>query len=450
MSILAMTVIRVHDHPNADALRVYELDAPGVEGLVVVANVERCYAPGDVVAIARVGAVLEDGTKIRKSRLRGVDSFGMALGPVDAAPGDDLTARFGAAAPTAAPGVPDVPLAKWASIEQLHAVRLALQARHEATGEALPRVTYRAKVKVDGTNGAIHALPGELAPGGFAAQSRTRVLTPDSDNYGFAAWAHGPARGFCAGLFARLGRAVVYGEWCGRGIQKRTAISKIERNAFAVFAVQLGDPSRDTARLLVEPARLRALLPAHPDVLVLPWHGEPVELDFSDVERLRAGAERIEAMVAEVEAVDPWVSEVFGLRGLGEGVVLYPQEGVAWDADGSTDRDRYVDLMLKAKGEEHRVNRQRRAAQIDPEVARSVDELVALVVTPARLEQALEQVLGSDVVDVSRMGELLRWVSHDVRKESVAELAAAGLEWAQVSKAVDRAAQRWLRARASR
>ncbi len=155
-------------------------------------------------------------------------------------------------------------------------------------------------------------------------------------------------------------------------------------------------------------------------------------------------------MVAEVEAVDPWVSEVFGLRGLGEGVVLYPQEGVAWDADGSTDRDRYVDLMLKAKGEEHRVNRQRRAAQIDPEVARSVDELVALVVTPARLEQALEQVLGSDVVDVSRMGELLRWVSHDVRKESVAELAAAGLEWAQVSKAVDRAAQRWLRARASR
>jgi tRNA-binding EMAP/Myf-like protein len=444
MSVLAMTVVRVHDHPNADSLRVYELDAPGVEGLVVVANLERRYAVGDVVAIARVGAVLADGTKIRKSRLRGVDSFGMALGPVDAAPGQDLTAHYGQPAAAARSGVPlDVPLAKWASIEQLHAVRFALQARREATGEALPRVTYRAKVKVDGTNGAIHALPG----GAFAAQSRTRLLTPDDDNYGFAAWAHGRAAELCAGLHARLGRAVVYGEWCGRGIQKRTAISRIEGNAFAVFAVQLGDPARDTTRLVVDPERLRALLPAHPDVHVLPWHGEPVELDFADPERLRSGAERIDAMVADVEAADPWVAEVFGLRGLGEGVVLYPVEGVPWDAEGGTDRDRYVDLMFKAKGEEHRVNRQKKAAQIDPEVARGVEEFVALVVTPARLEQGLEQVCGGRV-DLRRMGELLAWVGHDVQKESTAELAAAGLEWKQVAKAVGQAAQRWYRARA--
>lgn len=444
MSILAMTVVRVHDHPNADSLRVYELDAPGVEGLVVVANLERQYAAGDVVAIARVGAVLADGTTIRKSRLRGVDSFGMALGPVDAAPGEDLTHRYGQPTAAAPPGVPgDVALAKWASIEQLHAVRFGLQARQQATGEVLPCVTYRAKVKVDGTNGAIHALPG----GAFAAQSRTRLLTPDDDNYGFAAWAHGRAAELCAGLHARLGRAVVYGEWCGRGIQKRTAISRIEGNAFAVFAVQLGDPARDSTRLVVEPAHLRALLPPHPDVHVLPWHGEPVVLDFAEPERLRAGAARIDAMVADVEAADPWVAEVFGLRGLGEGVVLYPVEGVAFDAEGGTDRDRYVDLMFKAKGEEHRVNRQKRAAQIDPEVARSVEEFAALMVTPARLEQGLVQVLGGRM-ELRRMGELLRWVAHDVQKESTAELAAAGLEWTQVAKAVGQAAQRWYRRRA--
>lgn len=446
MSILAMTVTRVQDHPNADSLRVYELDAPGVSGLVVVANLERAYAVGEVVAVARVGAVLADGTKIRKTRLRGVDSFGMALGPVDAAPGEDLSARFGLAVvpePTERPALaPNVSLAKWASIEQLHAVRFALQQRLELTGDPLPRVAYRAKVKVDGTNGAIHALPD--APG-FAAQSRTRLLGPDDDNYGFAAWAHGAAAELCAGLHARLGRAVVYGEWCGRGIQKRTAISRVERNVFAVFAVQLGDPARETTRLVVDPQRLRALLPEHPDVFVLPWHGEAVELDFADPEHLRAGAERIEAMVAEVETTDPWVAEVFGLRGLGEGVVLYPVEGVAWDAEGGTDRDRYVDLMFKAKGEEHRVNRQKRAVQIDPEVARSVDEFVALVVTPARLEQGLEQVLGGRM-DLRRMGDLLQWVGHDVRKESAAELAAAGLEWKQVAKAVGQAAQRWYKA----
>lgn len=450
MSVLAMTVVRVQDHPNADSLRIYELDAPGVAGLQVVANLERRYAPGDVVAVARVGAVLDDGTKIRKTRLRGVDSFGMALGPVDAAPGEDLSARYcQPAAPSAAPGLPpDLALAKWASIEPLHAVRFALEQRRQLTGEPLPRITVRAKVKLDGTNGAIHALPVEVAPG-FAAQSRTRLLVPDDDNYGFAAWAHGAAADFCAGLHARLGRAVVYGEWCGRGIQKRTAISRVERNVFAVFAIQLGDPACQTTRLVVEPARLQALLPQHPDVFVLPWHGEPVELDFADVERLRAGAERIDAMVAEVETADPWVAEVFGLRGLGEGVVLYPVEGVAFDAAGGTDRDGYVDLMFKAKGEEHRVVRQKRPAQLDPEVARSVEEFVALVVTPARLEQGLEQVLGGRM-DLHRMGELLQWIGHDVQKESVAELAAAGLEWKQVAKPVGQAAQRWYRARAER
>jgi hypothetical protein len=152
-------------------------------------------------------------------------------------------------------------------------------------------------------------------------------------------------------------------------------------------------------------------------------------------------------MVSEVETADPWVAEVFGLRGLGEGVVLYPVEGVAFDAEGGTDRDRYVDLMFKAKGEEHRVVRQKRPAQLDPEVARSVEEFVELMVTPARLEQGLEQVLGGRM-DLHRMGELLQWIGHDVQKESAAELAAAGLEWKQVAKAVSQAAQRWYRARA--
>jgi hypothetical protein len=317
-----------------------------------------------------------------------------------------------------------------------------LQARLDITGEPLPCVTYRAKIKVDGTNAAIHALPE-----GFAAQSHTRILTPEEDNCGFAAWVHAHAQ-WSAELHGRLGRAVVYGEWCGRGIQKRTSISGIDRKVLAVFAVQLGDPARDTARLVVDPARLRALLPAHPDVFVLPWHGEPTVLDFADAERLRAGAERIDAMVAEVEATDPWVAEVFGLRGLGEGVVLYPVEGVEFDAEGGTDRDRYTALMWKAKGEEHRVNRQKRPAQLDPEVARSVEEFVALMVTPARLEQGLTQITGGPM-DMRRMGELLQWVGQDVHAESTAELAAAGLEWKQVAKAVGQAAQRWFRDRAS-
>ncbi|MEM6991241.1 MAG: RNA ligase family protein [Myxococcota bacterium] len=427
-----MTIASVRPHPNADTLRIYTLDAPGTDGLVVVGNLEATYAVGEVVAVARIGARLADGTQIRKARLRGVDSFGLVVDRVDAAPGTELSARFGAA-----PATQGVALAKWSSIELLHHVRTGLAKQHEADDAfTLPKLRYRAKVKLDGTNAAVHALAD-----GVAAQSRTRLLTPQDDNYGFAGWLAANAA-WARGLFPRLGRAVVYGEWCGQGIQKRTAVSRVGRKVFAIFAAQLGDPARGTARLLVDPARLRALVPEHPDVFVLPWHGDPVDLDFGDAASLQRGADQINAMVARVEARDPWVADTLGVEGLGEGVVLYPEMPAEVDEAGTIDRDRYTALMFKAKGEAHRVAKQKKPAQIDPEVARSVAEFVALMVTEARLAQALEEGTGGDV-DMRRLGEFLKAVATDVRKEGVVELEAANLTWKQVASAITARAKAW-------
>lgn len=96
MSIIACTVTADRDHENADRLRVYQVEAPGVESTQVVANKDNVYATGDVVAAALVGTVLPDGTAISKGKIRGVLSFGMLLGKTAAAPGTDLTAEMGA------------------------------------------------------------------------------------------------------------------------------------------------------------------------------------------------------------------------------------------------------------------------------------------------------------------------------------------------------------------
>ncbi len=153
MSVLAMKVLAAHPHPNADALRVYELGAPELSPIVVIANLENVYEVGDVVAVARVGATLADGTQIRKARLRGVDSFGMALGRVDDAPGTDLSARFAAAAP------PDVPVVSWTSIELFHHVRQGVEAAAEVEGATRPvrtfvRLTATSSVLVREASGA--------------------------------------------------------------------------------------------------------------------------------------------------------------------------------------------------------------------------------------------------------------------------------------------------------
>lgn len=69
-------IASVAPHPDADRLRVCEVDAGEAETVQVV-----CGAPnareGLTSAFARVGGRLPDGTKLKKAKLRGVESFGM-------------------------------------------------------------------------------------------------------------------------------------------------------------------------------------------------------------------------------------------------------------------------------------------------------------------------------------------------------------------------------------
>jgi len=51
-------------------------------------------------------------------------------------------------------------------------------------GRAFPIVEYRAKVKLHGSNCAV-----QITEGGIVTQSRTALLTPESDYKGFATWA---------------------------------------------------------------------------------------------------------------------------------------------------------------------------------------------------------------------------------------------------------------------
>ncbi|MFZ5889896.1 MAG: RNA ligase family protein [Myxococcota bacterium] len=435
MPVFVMEVLEVAAHPNADQLRVYAFGGLDGERIQVVANLSNVYAVGDRVAVARVGSELKDGTKIRPARLRGVDSFGMALGVHAGEVGSDISAEFELAesAPVAAQVV------SWPSIELLHHVRAALRTAAELQQVSLPSVSYRCKVKLDGTNAGVQVHPN----GSVVAQSRSSVIDSRADNMGFAAWVE-QHRDYFAAL-ASEEPIVVFGEWCGRGIQKRAAISGIDRKVFVVFALQYGLGTASAARVEVEPERLRALLPEHPDVFVLPWLPARFELDFADDAALEAEADRISELVSAVETCDPWVQETFGVNGLGEGIVLYPQFAEA----GQCDRTRLAELMFKAKGEKHQAVRQKKAAQIAPEVARGIDEFVTLVVTEARLEQGLNEACSGDA-DMASMGTFLKWIAADVQKECQVELTAAGLGWEQVSRAISSRARSWFLARAQR
>jgi phenylalanyl-tRNA synthetase beta chain len=80
-------VLSVAPHPNADKLRVCEVDLgaanhggpAGLDGPATIVCGAPNVAAGQLVAVALPGAVMPDGTKLKAAKLRGVASAGMIL-----------------------------------------------------------------------------------------------------------------------------------------------------------------------------------------------------------------------------------------------------------------------------------------------------------------------------------------------------------------------------------
>lgn len=310
----------------------------------------------------------------------------------------------------------------WPSIGKLHdAQSSALRAR-------LPRVTYRAKVKLHGTNAAIRV----DADGTVTAQSRTKDLTPgkDTDNFGFAAWVDAVVP--C--ITRRAKDYVLFGEWYGCGVQKGVALAQLTTKHFAVFAA-LYD-----GQLLVCPVAIAGLVGGQ-WCDVLNWvrgADNTYVFDFSSDTTNELVVARLNA---EVEAIDkecPWALAVHGLRGPGEGVVLFPEL-----PDEDLILETFARLSFKAKGESHRTSG-KSAASLRAPASGDVVDFVNSVLTPARLDQGVSELLQLGVPrGAANTSQFLKWIGNDVQRECAGELEASSLDWKAVSKILAGRAAKW-------
>lgn len=77
--IVTCKLLEKNRHPDAEKLFVCQVDAGKHGVLQIVTNAVNVQV-GDIVPVALVGAVLADGTQIKKGKLRGVESMGMFCG----------------------------------------------------------------------------------------------------------------------------------------------------------------------------------------------------------------------------------------------------------------------------------------------------------------------------------------------------------------------------------
>src|SRR6184192_3051769 len=88
--VLVSQITASSRHPNADRLTVCEVhEGSGTKRQIVCGATN--YKVGDKVPLALPGTKLPNGTEIRKSKLRGVESEGMLCSPIELGLGDDAS-----------------------------------------------------------------------------------------------------------------------------------------------------------------------------------------------------------------------------------------------------------------------------------------------------------------------------------------------------------------------
>lgn len=325
----------------------------------------------------------------------------------------------------------------WSDIESFHNARRRFQKYPEQLGSN-PVVTYRAKTKLHGTNAGIII----ERDGTVTAMSRTAIITPENDNAGFARWVADNAEAF-AKLAQPDNTMVIFGEWCGPGVQKGVAINQIPERIFAGFAIRTFRDSSPAFPVIVDfsdsPENIAAMLNGIPRAYTIPWFNssETFTVDWTaPAEDLEPVLARINAHVAHVEACDPFCAKEFGIKGIGEGLVFYPTD--------TKFNDRFSNFAFKSKGEKHQVVAHTKPAQADASSAVDTKAFAELVCAPARLEQGARAVTSGELdFSPQHIPTFLKWMHEDVKKECAAELEASGLDEKLAFKAAMAHARNW-------
>jgi len=281
-----------------------------------------------------------------------------------------------------------------------------------------PVITFYGSVKLHGTNAGVCFNPetNELY-----AQSRSRVIDVDKDNAGFAFWVEANKEELakvCSEYVDGLGSLItVFGEWCGGNIQKGVAITGLPK-MFVVFKVKVGE-------VWLMDSEIKNV--TH-DSNMYTVHNFPtysIDIDFNNPD---LSVPELQRITLAVEDKCP-VGEVFGVNGVGEGVVWTSLSG----------------NMFKVKGEKHSSSKVKKLASVDVEKMENVDSFVNYAVTESRLEQGIDVVFTQQSldVDIKLLGDFLKWLMRDIVSEEVDTLSGNGLEPKDVGKAVSQKARTW-------
>lgn len=295
----------------------------------------------------------------------------------------------------------------------------------------MPTISFHGTVKLHGTNSGV-AMDQDQ---NVWYLGRNHNVTVEKDNAGFAFFVESHKeifKGMLVSIREKLQLSdedvIIYGEWCGQGIQKGVAINELPK-MFVIFAIKVVEKDEDKTAHYVD----RNIVSEYssPDNKIYNIHDYPsfdIDIDFENPSEAQ---NKLVEITEQVEKECP-VGKAFGVSGIGEGVV--------WE--GNWENSRYI---FKIKGEKHSSSKVKKTAHVDVEKVNSIKEFVEYAVTENRLNQAMEQVFTTNSIEPSRKGtgDFLRWVVQDIHKEEMDTMVENNLEPKDVNGKISEKARNW-------
>lgn len=272
-----------------------------------------------------------------------------------------------------------------------------------------PVLKFTGTIKLHGSNaGVVQVSPSNE----IYFQSRERIITPTSDNAGFAFFAENN-RNHWERMFEQLRNDYnvpenvsigIFGEWAGKSINNNVAINNIEKSFF-IFAIKIIDFSNEEANFFLSKDIVRNFNSTTNKIYnIYDYPTFEIEIDFNNP--LLKQNELIE-LTTKVADECP-VAKEFGHSGIGEGIVFTTY----WND---------VQYVFKSKDKRHSKSSKVHTLKVVDENKLSKVQDVAVKVTPIwRLEQMLTDscdLNNGGKVDRKNLGNYIKAVISDVLKE---------------------------------
>lgn len=297
---------------------------------------------------------------------------------------------------------------------------------------SMPILSFEGTVKLHGTNAGVVISKNK----DLWCQSRERIITPESDNAGFAMFAYGNKQNFmniADEIKINDKDIVIFGEWCGGNIQKNVAICQLPK-MFVIFNIALVDEEGN--KIYLTESEVSNVTTNYKTEQIKVIYDFPTwyrEINFNNPELFQND---LNYLTEKVEEECP-VGKQLGVSGVGEGIV--------WKCitPGYNDSG----FWFKVKGEKHSKSKIKTLATVDMERIENINKLSEKLANKERLDQIHQIVfdtLNGGQTDIKRMGEFIKSVMSDMLKEELDVISASGFSTKDITSNISKICRNYI------